>query len=350
MTQPPGSVSVVVPCFNYGWCLRDCVESVLDQADVDVRVLIIDDASTDTSARVAAELSAADARVEVRSHVANRGHIRTFNEGLQWASGTYTVLLSADDLLVPGALQRAGALLEAHPEVGFVYGQALVFHDAGSRPKPATGPVGWTIWPGREWFATRCRATENCVASPTAVVRTRLQQQIGAYREDLPHSADFEMWMRFALHADVGYVGGAHHAYYRAHPTSMSHQRFGTALADLTQVRAAFEVLFQQHGEIIADRQRLEELVRRTLARRALRDACRAYDGGQPNLAEVTGLEALATSTYSDARRLRERYSLRWRQRLGPRLCWTLQPCLLVTVAQRLRRKLQRRRWWRAGL
>ena len=46
------SVDVVVPCYNYGRYLRACVGSILSQRDVDVRVLIIDDKSSDDSAEM----------------------------------------------------------------------------------------------------------------------------------------------------------------------------------------------------------------------------------------------------------------------------------------------------------
>src|SRR4051794_4607901 len=116
-------VDVVIPCYNYGRFLRDCVASVLGQAGVDVRVLVIDDCSKDDTPAVGAVLAAADARVEFRRHAVNRGHIATYNEGLlEWAAGDYALLLSADDLLIPGALARAAALMDAHPEVGMTYG------------------------------------------------------------------------------------------------------------------------------------------------------------------------------------------------------------------------------------
>jgi len=82
------SVSVVIPCYRYGHFLEQAVRSVLDdQPGVDVRVLIIDDASPDDSAEVAQKIAARDPRVEVRVHAANKGNIATFNEGLlDWAA------------------------------------------------------------------------------------------------------------------------------------------------------------------------------------------------------------------------------------------------------------------------
>jgi len=85
------SVSVVIPCYKYGHFLEDAVGSVLDdQEGVDVRVLIIDDASPDDSAEVARKIAARDPRVEVIVHTTNKGHIATYNEGLlDWADGDY---------------------------------------------------------------------------------------------------------------------------------------------------------------------------------------------------------------------------------------------------------------------
>src|ERR1700738_5097729 len=108
------SVSVVIPCYNYGHFLEEAVGSALTGQDgVDVRVLIIDDASPDDSAQQAHRIAAADPRVEVRVHETNKRHIATYNEGLlEWADGVYVALLSADDRLAPGAPGRAGAPLD----------------------------------------------------------------------------------------------------------------------------------------------------------------------------------------------------------------------------------------------
>src|SRR3954453_7878821 len=81
------TVSVVIPCYRYGDYLPASVRSALDnQPGVDVRVLIIDDASPDDSADKAHALAASDDRIEVWVHEQNRGHIATYNEGLlEWA-------------------------------------------------------------------------------------------------------------------------------------------------------------------------------------------------------------------------------------------------------------------------
>lgn len=343
------TVSVVVPCYNYGSFLRECVESILAQNGVDVRVLIIDDASTDDSARVAAELGAGDHRVEVRRHAVNAGHISTYNEGLDWADGEYTVLLDADDMLTPGALQRACALMEEHPQVGFVYGRAIVVRDGRRVPRARTRPGRSTVWPGRTWLERRCRTAENCIHQPEVVMRSRLLRKVGGLRQELPHTGDLEMWMRLAVYSDVGYVAGPHQAYYRDHAMGMHRRHFATTLGDLGQFRAAFEVLFRDHGEAMPDRRRLEDLATRGLARRALRAASHSYDRGTADPVEVEWLEAMAAATYDRTHELIEGRGLEWRKKLGPRACRILRPFLLVTHARRVRRELIRR-MERAGL
>ena len=218
------SVSVVIPCYNYGHFLGEAVTSVLDdQEGVDVRVLIIDDASTDGSADVARQIAARDPRVEVAVHGANRGHIATYNEGLlEWADGDYSVLMSADDRLTPGALQRATDFLDVHPGVGFVYGNVLWFRDGAPLPTARTRVRGWSVWPGQSWVERRFRQVGAGISSPEVVVRTSLQKRVGGYDARLPHVGDLEMWIRLAANADVGYLRGVDQAYYRRHGQNMS--------------------------------------------------------------------------------------------------------------------------------
>ena len=216
------SVSVLIPCYKYGHFLEDAVASVLDdQAGVDVRALIIDDASPDDSADMARKIAARDPRVEVTVHPVNKGNIATFNEGLlEWADGDYCVLVSADDRLTPGALQRARDLLDAHPGAGFVYGHALWFMTAPHcrRPGQSAGLVG-LAWP--DVARTSFRQGENPITSPEVVMRTSLLKSVGGFDARLPHAADMELWLRLAANADVGFIRGVDQAYYRLHKKNM---------------------------------------------------------------------------------------------------------------------------------
>jgi Glycosyl transferase family 2 len=272
-TRP--TVSVLVPCYNYGHYLRQCVASVLTQEGVEVDVLIVDDASPDGSVALARELAAEDPRVRVLEHAVNRGHIATYNGGLAALHGTYVVLLSADDLLSPGSLARSAALLEAYPEVGFVYGFSAGFNQ--TPPVPRTTPSSWTVWSGAEWLTEVCRRGTNPVATPEVVMRGSTMRELVGYDPRLPHAADFLLWLRAAARGQVGRINGADQAFYRIHGANMHVERYSGLFLDLKERRAAFEILFTDDKDHVRDLAGGQEQAERALAREALRVACRAY-------------------------------------------------------------------------
>lgn len=347
------SVSVVIPCYQYGHFLEQSVGSALTGQDgVDVKVLIIDDASPDDSAEKARRIAEADPRVEVLVHERNKGHLATYNEGLlEWADGDYTVLLSADDRLTPGALVRAAALLDAHPNVGFVYGHPLHFRPDQPLPPARTNGTGWSVWPGKWWLERRFKAGHGCITSPEVVVRTDLQRKLGGYDPRLPHSGDIEMWMRFAAHADVGYLKGVDQAYYRVHGASMSQTDFSGQLDDLRQNKAAYDAVLERATELpAAERDRLAAIVNRKLARQALRRAARAYDRGRTAQVPVDELVAFAADCWPDYEKLPEFAGLSLRRRIGPKAMPYLQPLVLTAVAHHARERLWWRTWRRTGI
>jgi hypothetical protein len=313
------SVSVVIPCYKYGHFLEDAVASVLDdQPGVDVRVLIIDDASPDDSAMKAREIAARDPRVEVIVHQANKGNIATYNEGLlEWADSDYCALLSADDRLTPGALRRARDLLDANPGVGFVYGRAVWVMPGAHVPTARTSPRGSLVRPGHWWLERRFLDAECPITSPEVVVRTSTQKRVGGYDARLPHAADLEMWMRLAAQADVGFLRGVDQAYYRLHEGNM--RKGFTALMDLRERQLAFQIVLDRDGEIMSDPKGMSAHVHRALARQALWAAAREYDQGSVEQAAADELMAFAATCWPEVSGLPLYRTLRSRKRIGPR-------------------------------
>lgn len=336
-------VDVVIPCYNYAHFLPRCVESVLSQPGVDVRVLVIDDHSPDNTPEVVKALKA-DPRVDGRRHEVNKGHIATYNEGLlDWARGDYTVLLSSDDLLAPGALARAAAVFERHPGVGMVYGRGVYYSDHDKLPRTLSLPLGTTHWAGQEWIEGRCRSGHNVISSPEVVVRTSVQQRVGGYRPDLPHAGDLEMWMRIAAVSDIAYLRGKPSAYYRVHEESMLRTLFSAVLTDLEQRRHVFDHFFGEHPNL-EGLPRLKALSHRALAKEALWEVCRAYDRDRLDELPTGELVDFALETYGQARSLPEFAALTRRRRLGPEICSRTQIFAGTQVVKKARNWL----WWQS--
>lgn len=267
------TVSVIVPCYNYGHFLPGCIDSILSQQGVEVDVLIIDDASPDGSGEVASALAERDPRITTIRHDVNCGHIATYNEGLRQIKGDYVVLLSADDLLTEGALARATDLMDAYPSVGLVYGHPLNFPEPDV-PTPILHVRSWSVWSGHKWIAAQCRRGLSCIYSPEVVVRTRVQAAVGGYTAELPHTADLEMWLRIAAVSDVARVNGPDQALRRIHNASMMQSKYSDLQDDLRERLCAYERFFTGPGKNLSNGWHCLATVRARLAEEAIGAAC----------------------------------------------------------------------------
>lgn len=275
------TVSVVIPCYNYGHYLPTAVGSVLTEREVDVEVIIVEDCSTDDSADVAQRLADAHPNVRLVRNKKNLGLIGTANHGLSLVTGDYAVLLSADDASAPGALDRAAALMEANPSVGLVYGLIEAFSEELPESRPLAPDWHWVTWDGHTWADRLYRRGRNALYSPEGVVRVSTMHEVGWYDPDHPYSSDCQMWLRFAAVSDIGFISGATQGYYRKHDSNLTSATFGVnegsgMLVDMQHRLAAFTSvahLFPQGTELLA-------AVRRAIARQSLRHARRAYPAG----------------------------------------------------------------------
>jgi glycosyltransferase involved in cell wall biosynthesis len=303
LTRRP-SVTIVMPCYNYGHFLPDALASVLEQPGVDVDVMLIDDASPDGSAEVVRKLAATDDRIQPILHSTNHGHIATYNEGVLHAKGDYVVMLSADDRLTPGALARATALFEARPSVGMVYGHPISFAED---PPPVRPRVrNWTVWTGGEWIRRRCETGRNCILNPEVVMRTSVQKEIGGYDPEQPHAGDLEMWLRAASVSDIGRVNGPAQAFYRIHPKSMSRTTYAGHITDLEGKLLAFRTVLVGPQARVPDGEALYARARRALATSALELARSAQLHGRADREPVDDYLAFTVRVWPSMRGTRE--------------------------------------------
>jgi len=169
----PG-VSIVVPCFNYGRFLGDCLRSIFAlEGDHDLEVIAIDDASTDDTPDILR--SFADPRLRVITHAKNQGHIVTINEGLSEARGELVARIDADDRYRPCFLEATVPPLRRHPEVGMVYGDAAMIDSTGRVTLASMDQVhGGRDHKGNELITF---LEKNIVCAPTVLARREAWQR-----------------------------------------------------------------------------------------------------------------------------------------------------------------------------
>ncbi len=340
---------MVVLSYNYGRFLTACADSVLDQRDVDVTLLIVDDASVDETQRVTERLADGDERVTVIRNRTNRGQLTSMNAALADITTEYVVKLDADDLLAPGALARATALMEQHPDVTFTYGRPHIFR--GPVPSHTESRLrSWTIWDGSDWFARRCRSAVNAICQPEVVMRSAAVREIGAVREDLPHTFDMHLFLELALSGDVGRVNGPPQGYYRIHEHSLQRTDHAGMLFDLRGRRQAFDAVFAGGAaDRILDADALHDQARRALAIAALDWACRAFDDDRSEEEPIDELVRFATETFPAASHLSQWKALE--RRVAADRSPTTRPHRFIAraTARRVADSVGYRVWQRTG-
>ena len=115
-------ISAIIPAFNCGKYLGAAIESVLAQSYSAVELIVVDDGSTDSSARIARSFP--EVRVFCRP---NRGVAAARNTGVCLAQGEYLAFLDCDDLWLPEKLDLQMAVFRSEPTVEMVFGNVEQF-------------------------------------------------------------------------------------------------------------------------------------------------------------------------------------------------------------------------------
>jgi CDP-glycerol glycerophosphotransferase len=127
-------LSVVVPAYNVGPYLHECLTSVANQGFRDIEVIMVDDGSTDDSAQIAADFAAQDRRFQLVTQP-NKGLGAARNTGVAHATGGYLMFVDSDDTLPGYALELLVSSLEQTGS-DFSTGEVYRLNSRGLRPSP----------------------------------------------------------------------------------------------------------------------------------------------------------------------------------------------------------------------
>jgi glycosyltransferase involved in cell wall biosynthesis len=215
--------SIVIPSYNCARYLPAALDSVLAQRPARVAELeVVDDVSTDDTALVLAGYAAYGVRHHVNAE--NQGPVGNFNACLRRTTGDLVHLLHADDEVRSGFYARMEAAFE-HDGVIAAVCRAEYIDEHGT---PITTTRAEQEASGIWRRARAVLAVSNRVRPAAIVVRRRAYEELGGFRSDLPHAADWEMWTRLAHHGDIWFENAVL-ARHRVHTASDTAGRVATA-------------------------------------------------------------------------------------------------------------------------
>lgn len=123
----PPLVSVIICVYNAEKYLKDAINSFLAQDYAHKELIVVDDASTDNSPKIASSFP----EIQLVSFSKNIGLPRSRNIGIEATSGEYIAFLDADDLWVRDRLSRQVQFHLEHPDFKYSYSQERFFYENG---------------------------------------------------------------------------------------------------------------------------------------------------------------------------------------------------------------------------
>jgi glycosyltransferase involved in cell wall biosynthesis len=222
-------VSVIVPCYNNGNYLAEALESVLTQTYATWECIILDDGSTDNSARVAQAYTEKDKRFSYIYQI-NKGVSAARNAAIKTSSGKYILPLDADDKLSPEYVTEAVKVLEKNNDIKLVYCKAELFgKKKGSWNIPA--------------YSYKQLLIENLIFC-SAVFRKNDFEKTRGYNEKMALGfEDWEFWLTFLSDTDKVFQLPGVHFYYRINKTSRNTE------LDIEKQKQLRAIIYSEHRD-----------------------------------------------------------------------------------------------------
>lgn len=208
-------ITVLMPVYNAEKFLKQAIDSILNQTFKNFELLIINDGSTDQTARILQGYK--DPRIKIIINQKKIGVIKSRNFGIKIAKGKYIALMDSDDISFPERLKKQTKYLDTHPYCDVVVAKIQLMD------------IGENIigkWEDDQENLTyeqikKKLPTGNCIANSTAVIKISLIKKY-KYKENLYHSEDYELWLRLCADGKKIEKINEELVYYRVRPGSIT--------------------------------------------------------------------------------------------------------------------------------
>lgn len=194
-------VSVICTTYNHEKYVEEALASVINQTYPEVELIVVDNASTDTTLRAIEIFILEHPRVRFITNAWNKGLCTAFNQGLAFATGKYILDLSGDDVLLPNRIERQVSFFEKLPEeYGVIFSNAQYINSQNEllhlhyRTNEAGAAID--LIPSGDIYK---KILENYfICTPTMMMRRTVLETLGGYDESLTYE-DFDFWVRSSV-------------------------------------------------------------------------------------------------------------------------------------------------------
>lgn len=185
-------ISVIMAVYNTEKFVGEAINSILKQTFEDFELIIIDDASTDTSLSIIRDYEKQDSRIKVIVNESNFGISKSRNKGLAVAKGEFIANMDSDDINLKDRFEKQINHFADNPETLVLGGRHLLIDSEGNE-NPDTWSFPNTVY---RWDTL---TTKVAVMHPCMMVRTNYIREIGGYPEGLENAIDRALFQEMAL-------------------------------------------------------------------------------------------------------------------------------------------------------
>ncbi|MEZ5315195.1 MAG: glycosyltransferase family 2 protein [Chlamydiales bacterium] len=202
------NLSIFIPCYNYGKYLSESIDSVLSQNYSQYEILLIDDGSTDETAKLGQSYSDKYPHIFYIRNPRNLGLFETCKIALKRARGAYFHFFSADDRYLPGFLSKSMGMLKEHPHLNLVCSTVSYFDDGSPdiRFNPLIPNCSKNTIFNQEELLRLIHKTDFFVPGTSCIVRRNLIDHYGGFDPKLENIADWFLFHKIAFSEGLGYL------------------------------------------------------------------------------------------------------------------------------------------------
>lgn len=215
-TMENNLVSIIMPAYNGERFIEQAIRSVIDQSYENWELLVIDDGSTDNTAKIVASF------IDPRIHYVfqeNRGQAAALNHGLDLAKGEYITTLDVDDWYTKDSLKARVDYLEANSQYGVVYGDGIYCSvDGNSIMRFSEYRIGDLEG---DVYATLIASPFFGTGGNVLVWRDVLEEHHIRYDESIVWCQDYDFYIRISEHTTFGLIDTIT-IWYRLHKENMT--------------------------------------------------------------------------------------------------------------------------------
>ena len=187
-------VSIVTPSYNQAEYLEETIQSVLSQTYPNIEYILVDGASSDGSLEIIEKYESKLARWISEK---DKGQTDAINKGFALAKGEIIGWINSDDTLLTNAVEKAVTYLQAHPQVGLVYGDANYIDEKSH-------VIG--KFPAAQTDLPRLRRGYVHIPQQASFFRKALWDQVGPLDDSFYFAMDYDLWTRLAAVSKLKYI------------------------------------------------------------------------------------------------------------------------------------------------